>query len=137
MLLSSGLALLLIVTGTFERLIAIAACLYMVVYGSGFLSLFILRRKEPSLARPFRVPGYPWSAAVPLVGSALFLAGSVLGDTTNSLYALGLMAASYPAYLWLARGGGAAAPLSLQAERARGDRSERDRDSGHRRDEPR
>jgi APA family basic amino acid/polyamine antiporter len=88
----------LIATGTFETLIAIAAFLYGAIYGSGFLSLFVLRRREPHRARPFRAWGYPWTTLVVLVGSVLFLVGNLLSDTRNSLYALALMGLSYPAY---------------------------------------
>jgi APA family basic amino acid/polyamine antiporter len=88
----------LIATGTFETLIAIAAFLYGAIYGSGFLSLFVLRRREPDRVRPFRAWGYPWTTLVVLVGSALFLVGNLLSDPRNSLYALALMGLSYPAF---------------------------------------
>jgi len=88
----------LVLSGTFETLIAIAAVFYVVVYLSGFVSLFVLRRREPDLARPFRVWGYPWTPAIALLGSVLFLVGNFFSDTTNSLYALALIAASYPVF---------------------------------------
>lgn len=92
------MGLFLIATGTFERLIAIAAFLYGAIYGSGFLSLLVLRRREPELPRPFRAWGYPWTPLVVLVGSLLFLAGNLVSDPINSFYALALMGLSYPAY---------------------------------------
>jgi APA family basic amino acid/polyamine antiporter len=44
------------------------------------LGVIVLRRRRPDLARPFRVPGYPW---VPLAGMAvcLGLMASLPGDT--------------------------------------------------------
>ncbi len=73
-----------------------------------FLSVFVLRRREPRAERPYRAWGYPLTTALALAGSAAFLAGAVLSDTGNSLYALGLLAASLPVYLLLrlARGRG-------------------------------
>ncbi len=92
------MGLFLVATGTFERLIAIAAFLYGVIYGSGFLALLVLRRREPHLARPFKAWGYPWTTLVVLIGSALFLCGNLFSDPYNSFYALVLMSLSYPAY---------------------------------------
>jgi basic amino acid/polyamine antiporter, APA family len=89
----------LVFNGSFERLIAIASCLYVTVYGSGFAALFVLRKRLPKLARPFRVWGYPWITASVLVGSFLFLIASILGDPANSLLTLLLIAFSYPLYL--------------------------------------
>lgn len=94
-------AAVLIVTGTFERLVAIAAFFFVFVYVSGFVSLFVLRRREPGLARPFRAWGYPWTTAVALAGSLLFLVGNGVSDPENTLYAVSLIALSYPLYAFL------------------------------------
>jgi APA family basic amino acid/polyamine antiporter len=99
MLLTTGSGIALVATGTFETLIAIASFFYVAVYISGFLALFVLRKREPDLPRPFRVWGYPWPTLIALVGSVAFLVASVFGDTRNSAYALLLIAASYPIFL--------------------------------------
>src|SRR5262249_20788623 len=66
-------AIILISTGSFEALLGIAAFLYVVVYLSGFFALFMLRKKEPNLPRPFKVWGYPWSTLIAIVVSVVFL----------------------------------------------------------------
>jgi len=105
LLLTTGASMLLALSFTFEQMIAISAALVVFVYVSGFLSLFVLRRREPDLPRPFRVPGYPWTPLVALVGSLAFLAGNVLSDPRGSAWAAGLLALSYPAFrLMTARG---------------------------------
>jgi APA family basic amino acid/polyamine antiporter len=93
----------LIATGTFERLIAIAAFFYVFVYVFGFVSIFVLRKREPELPRPFRAWGYPWSTGIALLGSVLFLFGNFVSDPENSLYAVALIAAAYPLYRLLKR----------------------------------
>ncbi len=98
MFITTGVAMILIASGTFEKLLAVAAFLYVIVYNSGFLSLFILRKREPDLHRPFRVWGYPWTTIIALIVSTGFLIAAVLGDTRNSIYALILIGLSYPAY---------------------------------------
>ena len=99
MLLTAGSGVALVSLGTFETLIAIASFFFVAVYISGFLALFVLRKREPDLPRPFRVWGYPWPTLVALVGSCAFLVASVFSDTRNSVYALLLIAASYPIFL--------------------------------------
>jgi basic amino acid/polyamine antiporter, APA family len=67
--------------------------------------VFFLRRHEPGRPRPYRAWGYPWTTGFSLLGSIAFLAGAVASDTRNSVYALILLAASYPAFRftkWLA-----------------------------------
>ena len=68
-----------------------------------FISVIVLRRREPDLPRPYRVWGYPWTTLIVIAGSIAFLAGAVAGDTKNSLWALGLLAISGPAYLIVKR----------------------------------
>ena len=61
--------------------------------------VYPLRRLiEPEKPRPYRAWGYPWTTGLALIGSVLFLAGVVAGDTWNSVYALLLLAVSYPVF---------------------------------------
>lgn len=99
MLLSSLAAILLVASGTFEKLLAMAAFFYVAIYAAGFAALFILRKREPELPRPFKVWGYPWTTFIVLVGSIAFLMGVVISDTTNSFYAVALILISFPIYL--------------------------------------
>ena len=92
-------SILLIVSGTVDRLLAITTFFFVVMYGSGFLSLIILRKRMPELARPFKAWLYPWSAFVVLAISIFFVLGTIVSDAVNSAYALLMLAASYPAYL--------------------------------------
>jgi ethanolamine permease len=61
---------LALLTGTTDQVIILSVLGALVMYVTSLLSLFALRRKEPELARPFAVPGYP---VVPLVALALCL----------------------------------------------------------------
>lgn len=98
MLLTSLASGLLVLSGTFEELVAVTSVLLVLVYSAGFLALFVLRRQEPELRRPFRVPGYPWLPLLALLGSAAFLVGNVISDLRSSVSAAALLAASYPLY---------------------------------------
>jgi amino acid transporter len=90
----------------------VASLLYVLLYLCGMVCLLVLRRKEPLLERPFKPSLAPWAAGVVGLGSFAYLMGAALGDTTNSLLALGLIALSLPLHwaqrLWgptLASGG--------------------------------
>jgi len=89
----------LVLSGSFDALIAIASFLFVAVYISGFMALLRLRGQRPDLARPFKVWGYPWTVWGVLLVSAGFLIASVIGDWIHSIFTLILVAASYPIYL--------------------------------------
>lgn len=103
LLVSAGLVALLIVSGTFEILIAISAFFYVVNYFAGFSSLFVLRKKEPGLERPFKAWGYPWATSVFLIGSLVFLIGDIIGDPLNALFALLFVVLTIPAFFLVKR----------------------------------
>ncbi len=96
---SAAVALLFIALGrTFEKVITVLAFFFVSNYALSFISVFVLRRREPNKERPYRAWAYPWTTAAALAGSVLFLVGAVASDTRNSVYALFLLAASYPVF---------------------------------------
>ncbi|HEY8412361.1 MAG TPA: APC family permease [Pyrinomonadaceae bacterium] len=97
--LSALVALLFILFGqTFDRVITVLAFFFVANYILSFISLFVLRRREPDKPRPYRAWGYPFTPGLALAGSILFLAGAVYADRENSVYALLLLGASYPVF---------------------------------------
>jgi APA family basic amino acid/polyamine antiporter len=99
LLLSALVALLFIVFGEkFETVITVLAFFFVVNYILSFVSLFVLRYREPDKPRPYRAWGYPVTPALALIGSVLFLALAIRADTKNSVYALVLLALSYPVF---------------------------------------
>lgn len=99
LLLGTMVAVLFVAFGrTFAGVIAVLSFFFVANYALSFLAVFVLRRREPDAVRPHRAWGYPWTTGAALAGSALFLAGAVASDTATAVYALGLLAASYPGY---------------------------------------
>ncbi len=99
LLLSATVAVLFIAFGqTFEKVITVLAFFFVANYTLSFISVFVLRRREPEKERPYRAWGYPWTTALALTGSVLFLVGAIVIDKRNSLYALALLAVSYPMF---------------------------------------
>ena len=99
LLISTAVAVLFMVFGqTFDKVITVLAFFFVANYTLSFISVFVLRRREPEKERPYRAWGYPWTTALALIGSVLFLVGAIASDTRNSIYALGLLAVSYPLF---------------------------------------
>ena len=96
-------SVILVLTGTFDTLIAMGAILFVAVYLSGFISLLVLRRTEPQLARPYKVWWYPWTTLAVSFASAAFLVGSVVGDLKDSLFTVILIFLAYAASLLIVR----------------------------------
>ena len=90
--LTAAVAVGLIATGTFQRLIAMTSFFLAANYSLCCVALVVLRRREPDLPRPYQAWGYPWSIWIVWAGSVIFLLGMLVGDMFNGLAALGLLA---------------------------------------------
>jgi APA family basic amino acid/polyamine antiporter len=99
LILSIIIALAFLLSGTFEKALAILTFAIVVNYALCFLSVFVLRWREPDAPRPYKAFGYPLTTAISLGVSVVFLIGSFIGSTERSLYAVFALALSYPAYL--------------------------------------
>jgi APA family basic amino acid/polyamine antiporter len=105
------------ILGSFERVIAMLSIFFVANYSLSYTSLFILRKREPNMPRPYRAWGYPWTTAIALAASATFLIAAfgaewqnnlprindlrswwVSVSTNNSLLTVLLLALSYPLF---------------------------------------
>jgi APA family basic amino acid/polyamine antiporter len=89
---TTGVAVVLVASGTFQQLIALVSFFLAANYAVCCLALVVLRGREPDAARPFRAWGYPWSAAIVVVGAVVFLGGMLVGDSMSAAKAIGLLA---------------------------------------------
>jgi basic amino acid/polyamine antiporter, APA family len=101
--LCSFASIILVLTGSFESLVAIAAILFVANYLPVFAALLVLRRREPDLPRPYKAWFYPWTTLCALFTSAAFLIGSVIGDLRHSLFTVILILLSYLAAILVTR----------------------------------
>jgi APA family basic amino acid/polyamine antiporter len=95
MLLTAAVSLGLIVTGTFQRLVAMTSFFLMANYSVCCLALIVLRCREPDLQRAYPAWGYPWSVWMVMVGGVIFVVGMLIGDAFNGLAAMGLLAVGF------------------------------------------
>jgi basic amino acid/polyamine antiporter, APA family len=110
---TTAIAIALIASGTFERLVALTAFYLAFNYAAACLALVVLRRREPSLPRPLRAWGYPWSAAIVVAGAVAFLVGVVIADTRSAVIAVGLLAIGLVLHAVLPRHWRSGAPPAL------------------------
>jgi len=91
---------------TFERLITIDLVLWGFSVILEFLALVILRRKEPSLQRPFRIPGPDWVPVLLGLSPTLLIFYALYASRSETVagisafaFALIIAAAGLPVYL--------------------------------------
>jgi basic amino acid/polyamine antiporter, APA family len=108
--LSTVAGVLFLLTGTFERVIDMLSFFFVANYTLSYSSLFLLRKREPRMARPYHAWGYPWTTGIALAASALFLVASMVSDLQGSLVsgrfwppspavlALAVLVLSYPVF---------------------------------------
>jgi basic amino acid/polyamine antiporter, APA family len=96
--LSAAAAMAFAALGSFETLYAagafLAACTDLLCNAT----LFVLRRREPLLARPYRAFGYPWIPGLVLLSAAALLGVFILGNPRPSLLAVGVLLLTYPLF---------------------------------------
>jgi amino acid transporter len=104
---------------SFERLISIDLVLYGAALMLEFVSLVVLRRREPELVRPFRIPGGIFGAVAAGVGPGLLIAFATyaarkeqVAGVNALLFAL-LVAVSGAAVYWVVRMAGRDTPSPL------------------------
>jgi basic amino acid/polyamine antiporter, APA family len=100
---SSVGAAALIMSGTFEQIVAVAAVLFLLLYVSAYSAVFVLRRREPATPRPYRAFGYPFTTAIVLLGCVSLWIVAIVEDPRSALIAGIMLIACVPVYFYLSR----------------------------------
>ena len=104
LLVTAGMAALLVLSGRFDDIVAVAAILMATAYCVNYVAVFVLRVREPGMARPFRAWGYPVTTGLVLLGSVAFLIVDVRQDPITAIRAAILLGVAGPVYWWMRRG---------------------------------
>jgi APA family basic amino acid/polyamine antiporter len=95
------LSVAMIMAGGFEFLVQLCVFLFVPLYVALIIGIFILRKREPNTARPFRAWGHPYSTVVVLIGWSMITVFQAYADKEIALYATGLVAFAWPVYWYL------------------------------------
>jgi basic amino acid/polyamine antiporter, APA family len=98
LMMTSATAVVFAATGTFERLLGFYAIVGVLMNLSLIGAVVVLRRRLPTLERPFRTWGYPLTIVVLAAIDLGVLAGLAIADTANVMTAIALLASTYPVY---------------------------------------
>jgi APA family basic amino acid/polyamine antiporter len=71
--------------------------------GLGVASIYVLRRRLPDVARPYRVWGYPVVPGLFLLTTVYFMINTVLATPLRALAGAGIVALGLPLYAYYAR----------------------------------
>ena len=91
---------ILVMSGSFDTITDYVIFGAYLFYMLGAYGVFILRKKMPDAERPYKVWGYPYTPIIFVVFSFLFLANTIISDTSNAMMGLILIAAGLPMYFF-------------------------------------
>jgi amino acid transporter len=96
--LSAGLGIIFVLSGTFEQLADTFVISIWPFYGLAVAGLYRLRRRRPDLARPYRVPGYPFVPAIFIAACTYLVTSALIQDPLWAGVTFGVILAGVPVY---------------------------------------
>jgi len=93
----------LVLSGTLSQLVTYTGFAVVLFAGLAVCALFVLRRRDPSAARPFAALGYPWAPAIFVVASAVMVGNEAWRNPVPTIAGLALIAAGVPVYYAIRR----------------------------------
>ncbi|MGE5431468.1 MAG: APC family permease [Syntrophomonadaceae bacterium] len=91
----------LVLTGSFDIITDYVMFAAWLFYALGAFGVFILRRKMPDAPRPYKVWGYPFTPAIFVIFSLIFLLNTLISDTQNAKMGLVLVLSGIPLYFYM------------------------------------
>lgn len=86
-------------TGTFEQLFTYVIFAGWIFYGLAAASIFVYRKREPEAARPYLVPGFPWTPLAFVFAAGALVVNTIVSSPRNAAVGLGIVLLGLPAYL--------------------------------------
>lgn len=100
---TAAMAACMSAAGSFETLLAVAAFLSLIGDALCYAALFVLRRNEPALPRPFRAIGYPYLPFGIFVIACMLAVLYLFGNTLPSLAGVAVLLLAYPIFRHISR----------------------------------
>ena len=109
-------AVALAFSGTYEQLYTYVIFATFLFHAAAGVAVIVLRRRRPEAARPFRVPGYPWTPLVFVAVCLVFVGNTLAEKPVESVIGLGILALGLPAFFgWRRRSAAPAGPFSASS----------------------
>lgn len=94
------IAAALVFTKTLDQIMTYSTVVISLFFVLAVVGVFVLRRREPRRARPYRTWGYPVTPLIFCATLALFIANIWVKEPTEALFGFGCLAVGVPLY-WL------------------------------------
>ncbi|WP_429971862.1 APC family permease [Fructilactobacillus sp. Tb1] len=92
------IAVIMMFLGTFDILTDMLVFVMWIFNCLLFIALFILRKREPKLKRPYTVPGYPIIPIIALIGGLFILVTTIINQTGLALTGILVTLLGVPVY---------------------------------------
>jgi len=96
-------ASLLCLSGKYGDLLTMVSFIVVIFYVLTIIGIFILRKKEPNMPRPYKAFGYPFLPAIYIIMATVFCIGLVYTEPKYSLWGLVITLLGIPLYYFALR----------------------------------
>ena len=93
-----GVAIIYIFTGSFDQLTNLAIFVMWLFYVLTFVGVFVLRKKQPKLLRPYKVPLYPVVPMIAIFGGGYIIINTLITQPKNSVLGILITLIGVPVY---------------------------------------
>jgi APA family basic amino acid/polyamine antiporter len=93
------ISIILMFTGKFNQLTDLLIFVIWIFYVMTFYAVFVLRKKQPNLHRPYKVPLYPIVPIIAIVGGAYIIINTIVTQPLNAGLGILLTVIGFPVYM--------------------------------------
>lgn len=103
LIIESVLAVLYIISGTFNTLTDLLVFVLWIFFVMGVYGVFILRKKYPQKKDLYKVPLYPVTPIIGIVGGVYILISTIIDNPRNSFVGIAITLIGLPVYYYIRR----------------------------------
>ncbi len=93
------ISIILVFSGKFDQLTDLLVFVIWIFYVMTFVAVFVLRKNQPDLKRPYKVPLYPVVPIIAIAGGAYIILNTVFTQPMNAGIGIVLTLIGYPIYM--------------------------------------
>jgi APA family basic amino acid/polyamine antiporter len=94
---------MLVLCGTLSQLVSYTGFAVVLFAAVAVTCVFVLRRRDPGAARPFRAWGYPWAPAIFVLACLAMVVNEMMRNGATALVGAAVIAAGVPVYFLFGR----------------------------------